>query len=86
MPIPAALFEPRDTALILREIEHYDITAVVNKRGLLKDIDIEPVDPDRTSLRSRGVRHLKSLRFSPALDQQGEPEDGTISLRIAIIE
>ena len=86
MPIPAALFEPRDTALISREIEHYYITAVVNKRGLLKDIDIEPVDPNRTSLMSRGVRHLKSLRFSPALDQEGEPEDGTIRLRIAIIE
>ena len=85
-PIPAILFEPRDTALISREIERYDITAVVNKRGLLKDIDIKPVDPDRTSLRSRGVRHLKSLRFSPALDQEGEPQDGTISLRMAIIE
>ncbi len=86
MPIPATLFEPRDTALISREVEYYDITAVVNKRGLLKDIDIEPVDPDRTSLRSRGVRHLKSLRFSPALDQEGEPEDRAISMRVAIIE
>lgn len=86
MPIPMSLFEPRDTALITREIERYHATAVVNKRGVLKDIELLPVDPERASLKGRGVRHLKSVRFSPVLDKDGNAQEASIKLQIAVIK
>jgi hypothetical protein len=85
-PIPISLFEPRDSALISREIERYHATAMVNKRGVLKDIELLPADPERTSLKGRGVRHLKSVRFSPVLDKHGNAQETWISLQIAVIK
>ena len=86
MPIPMSLFEPRDTALMSRETERYHATAVVNKRGGLKDIELLPLEPERTSLKGRGVRHLKSVRFSPVLDKDGNAQEASISLHISVIK
>lgn len=83
-PIPDGLFDPRDLSLITSEVESYDLEATINARGLLKNVTLNPVDPMRTSLQVKAQRRLKTIRFSPALNDSGEPTEAEYSIRIHV--
>lgn len=83
-PIPDGLFDPRDLSLITSEVESYDLQATINARGLLKNVTLNPVDPMRTSLQVKAQRRLKTIRFSPALNDSGEPTEAEYSIRIHV--
>jgi hypothetical protein len=85
-PIPDGLFDPRDLSLITGEVESYDLQATINARGLLRNVILTPVDPLRTSLQVKAQRRLKTIRFSPALNDAGEPTEAEYSMRLYVSE
>jgi hypothetical protein len=85
-PIPDGLFDPRDLSLITGEVESYDLQATINARGLLRNVILTPVDPLRTSLQVKAQRRLKTIRFSPALNDAGEPTEVEYSMRLYVSE
>ena len=85
-PIPDGLFDPRDLRLITSEVESYDLQATINARGLLRNVTLNPVDPMRTSLQVKAQRRLKTIRFSPALNDAGEPTEAEYSIRLYVSE
>jgi hypothetical protein len=85
-PIPDGLFDPRDLSLITGEVESYDLQATINARGLLRNVILTPVDPLRTSLQVKAQRRLKTIRFSPVLNDAGEPTEAEYSMRLYVSE